>query len=154
PPYHALSYTWGSWEDSEDIYLEGCMYKVTKNLAAVLRRLAQDTSGPQNFWIDAICINQDDPYERNHQVKKMRAIYEQADCVKIWLGEEEQRSDLAFTLAHQLVDYNARGEDTSLLINDPRIARHFRAFQLLLWRPYWRRVWVIQEVYSAKQAEV
>jgi hypothetical protein len=38
------------------------------------------------FWIDAICINQDDIPERNSQVQMMGDIYTNATFVMIWLG--------------------------------------------------------------------
>jgi Heterokaryon incompatibility protein (HET) len=40
-------------------------------------------------WIDALCINQDDPHEQASQVKLMRSIYKQATTVRIWLGPED-----------------------------------------------------------------
>jgi hypothetical protein len=40
------------------------------------------------LWIDALCINQNDNIERNEHVKIMGSIYERADCVRVWLGEE------------------------------------------------------------------
>jgi hypothetical protein len=35
---------------------------------------------------DALCINQEDTQERNHQVSQMGRIYGEADCVITWLG--------------------------------------------------------------------
>jgi hypothetical protein len=35
------------------------------------------------MWIDAICINQSIGRERNHQVAKMKAIYEKATEVVV-----------------------------------------------------------------------
>ncbi|KAF2793996.1 hypothetical protein K505DRAFT_325083 [Melanomma pulvis-pyrius CBS 109.77] len=40
------------------------------------------------FWIDALCINQNDVDERSNQVKGMREIYQNARSVRIWLGSE------------------------------------------------------------------
>jgi hypothetical protein len=37
-------------------------------------------------WADAICINQNDRIERSQQVSIMRAIYEGARSVLVWLG--------------------------------------------------------------------
>lgn len=42
------------------------------------------------FWIDAICINQDDLEERSAQVAIMPQIYSKADCVIVWLGDDSQ----------------------------------------------------------------
>jgi hypothetical protein len=38
------------------------------------------------LWVDALCINQEDTTERNHQVMQMGAIYEKAKRVVVWLG--------------------------------------------------------------------
>ncbi|KAI1447666.1 heterokaryon incompatibility protein-domain-containing protein [Annulohypoxylon stygium] len=46
------------------------------------------SSVPLWFWIDALCINQDDLQERAEQVKLMRRIYTSASTVCIWLGNE------------------------------------------------------------------
>ncbi|KAI1350605.1 hypothetical protein F5Y01DRAFT_285781 [Xylaria sp. FL0043] len=40
------------------------------------------------YWIDALCINQNDMGERAAQVKSMRSIYAQASRVRIWLGDQ------------------------------------------------------------------
>jgi hypothetical protein len=41
---------------------------------------------PMRFWIDAICINQNDLNERNEQVPRMGDIYSMASRVWIWMG--------------------------------------------------------------------
>ncbi|KAI1213864.1 heterokaryon incompatibility protein-domain-containing protein [Annulohypoxylon truncatum] len=55
------------------------------------RRASQ---GPLLFWIDALCINQDDMQERAEQVKLMRRIYTTASMVCIWLGDELVAPDI------------------------------------------------------------
>jgi hypothetical protein len=40
------------------------------------------------FWIDAICINQDDPIERAAQVQIMQHNYRSTEMVVVYLGEE------------------------------------------------------------------
>jgi hypothetical protein len=45
------------------------------------------TTMPMQFWIDAICINQDDLQERNEQVPRMGDIYSMASRVWIWIGK-------------------------------------------------------------------
>ena len=42
------------------------------------------------LWIDAICINQDDVFERNHQVRLMGDLYRSATSVLSWLGADRQ----------------------------------------------------------------
>jgi hypothetical protein len=44
------------------------------------------------IWIDALCIDQSNLPERNHQVKLMSALYSQARHVVAWLGEAKEKS--------------------------------------------------------------
>ena len=65
--YEALSYTWGTPILRQFIWCDGKVLPVTQNLYNALRRLRQ-TNEKKLLWIDAICINQEDLEERNHQV--------------------------------------------------------------------------------------
>ena len=49
----------------------------------------------RTIWIDAICIDQNNVLERNHQVRNMVRIYAQAEHVLIWLREAAGGSSLA-----------------------------------------------------------
>jgi hypothetical protein len=67
------------------------------NLYHALRRV-RGKGGQYFFWVDAICIDQANTQERGHQVSIMRAIYEGAQSVIVWLGEEVPGSALAMGL--------------------------------------------------------
>ncbi len=87
PRYNALSYMWGDEAVKVDILLEGALFQVGQNLWDALDYLR--SSGTQMpFWIDAICINQQDMEERNRQLPMMRWIYFRADTVVTWLGKK------------------------------------------------------------------
>ena len=99
PHYEALSYLWGSPMAQESIQIDGAQFLVTRNLhAAILRLRSEQTSS--TFWIDAICINQQDITERNKQVALMGIIYRAASRVTVWLGEESHldKKSMALTL--------------------------------------------------------
>jgi hypothetical protein len=87
--FTALSYCWGAPEPAGDILVNCVTWRVTPNLAAALQHLRR-TEGAQTMpiWIDALCINQKDLEERSAQVAMMMAIYAQAKCVHIWIGNE------------------------------------------------------------------
>jgi hypothetical protein len=74
PDYCALSYCWGTEEASEEITINGIVFRVTPCLRHGLDQLCIAAT-PKLVWIDAICINQDDLFERNHQVMIMARIY-------------------------------------------------------------------------------
>lgn len=45
------------------------------------------------LWIDAICINQGDIYERGRQISIMGQIYSNAEVVCVWLGSNEEATE-------------------------------------------------------------
>lgn len=88
PPYVALSYAWGDVEPASTITLNESTFKVGRNLKAALLRL-QDWDSRENYWIDALCIDQSNLKERGEQVQLMGEIYSQCKVVFIWLGKGE-----------------------------------------------------------------
>jgi len=145
--------------------LDGEAFNVGVNLWHALSWLRHQYKS-EVFWIDAICINQNDIPERNAQVQIMGDIYEQADKVVIWLGEEADDSSLAFDLIHlwglagRSLYRSGDGlptepEEAEALL-DTLSAKAFEirnslALLRLLIRPYWRRIWVLQEVARARK---
>ena len=99
--------------------------------------------------VDAICINQSDVQERNHQVSEMANIYRSANCVLIWLGLAFPHSDIALEyLFIPREELEKMTERFTLVCNDPEVWRLF--FEL----PYWRRLWICQEVILASEVLV
>lgn len=89
PKYKALSYTWGDPTSTKEIMINGEIISITKNLFVALQHLQfEDT-----LWIEVICINQSDNLKKNEHVQQMRRIYEEAECVIIFLGPEEDGSN-------------------------------------------------------------
>jgi hypothetical protein len=62
------------------------------------------------LWVDAICIDQSNIEERNHQVKLMDLIYKNAKIVFMWLGEEADGSDLAMEILSLCENQIVQGE--------------------------------------------
>jgi hypothetical protein len=91
--YAALSYVWGSRDADASIAVDGKPFNVSANLAQALRCLRHEDS-PRVIWIDAICIDQSDDAEKSAQVALMGDIYRNAADVLIFLGSEEDDSDL------------------------------------------------------------
>jgi len=165
PIYEALSYCWGDPEITEMISCDDIMVPVTRNLEAALRnlRLGDQT---RMLWVDAICINQKKISERSYQVSIMALIYKYAAQIVVWLGEASRTSESAFWLLHKLADAEenfagARGsfdmygwpELREFLETDINIVARYRrgplkALQDHLLRPWFARLWVIQEVTS------
>jgi hypothetical protein len=152
PAYDALSYTWGSPELCSKITLDGggAELAITANLDLALRRMRTRTRMPTRIWADGICINQTDIPERNQQVRLMGHIYSQCQRGLIYLGEEADGSDEISRFIQRLVPgvTSAGGmidhfHDNPLLPgeSDPG----WQALHSLLERPWFLRVWIIQE---------
>src|SRR5438105_8679457 len=77
-PYKALFYVWGDTQDSAFIQVDGCSFKVTKNLKDFLVSYRSNDRCAV-LWIDAVCINQNDIPERNAQIRLMKRVYEGAE---------------------------------------------------------------------------
>jgi hypothetical protein len=95
--YEALSYAWGTFEESEllPINLDGKDEFITPNLHLALANL-RHKDRQRILWIDAVCIDQSNLSERNHQVSLMSSIYDNASLVVLWLGE--LTTDMAMTM--------------------------------------------------------
>jgi hypothetical protein len=140
PPYVALSYMWGDPTNTVPILVNHLEVQVTVNLRNALLRLHGD--GIAHIWADALCINQADSEERTAQVGRMGTIFRKASQVAVWLGRE------AKILEQALQIYNTRSlsDDVHLLIG-PFVRE-------LISQPYWKRVWIIQEIAVASHISV
>jgi hypothetical protein len=86
PPYEAISYTWGDVKTTHYIIINGYLLPVTSNALEALHAVAP-LWGLRLVWIDSICINQQDPLDKNQQVALMAEIYRRAARTLAWLGD-------------------------------------------------------------------
>lgn len=165
PSYEALSYTWGSAQDRVNVQIgdnKDDILSVTKNLDVALHHLRLPDR-PRVFWIDAICVDQDNLQERGHQVRRMADIYTRADRVVVWLGSGSLHTGSAMK-ALEMLSHNVQA-DWSLWITkpaagisgsehhwaDPEIALPYHeetidGIQDLYGRDWFQRLWVQQEI--------
>ena len=114
-PYHALSYVWGDPEDVLPIVCDGELKWVTRNLYEALQRLwvwtYRESTDPtlqqaigfgRPLWIDALCINQDDPAEKSHQIEQMGNIFRTAEKTYVWLGADLELAESTWPLVFEL----------------------------------------------------
>lgn len=88
--YTCLSYCWGELDDGGgpfSILINNRRYEVRQNLLKFLHYAR--TKYDSLLWIDALCIDQDNTAERNHQVQQMGKIYSSAKEVLAWLGDDQ-----------------------------------------------------------------
>jgi hypothetical protein len=151
--FTALSYVWGSQKYSDHIILNGHKTTVTRNLGVALRALCTrgEFSERVRLWVDAICINQQDLGERAKQVRRMQKIYESASTVIAWVGEEADGSHKAIQLVRDLAGHESEQSIEQLvaeLHHDPNYLGNgsWLALHEFMQRPYWSRLWIIQEM--------
>ncbi|KAI1391879.1 HET-domain-containing protein [Hypoxylon trugodes] len=145
--YDALSYTWGDLQKTNEITVDGKSLGITKNLDVALTRLRSPTE-LRRLWIDAICIDQENIQERNHQVHMMKRIFSSASSVVVWLGEA---TGSVFSTLEMILRCNwSRGKKN--LFNYPE--ESLRGLCELFARPWWKRIWIVQEVVAARELVV
>jgi Heterokaryon incompatibility protein (HET) len=184
PFYDALSYEWGlplgtkgsvpvgnlkftiSVEIQVSILCCGHQMSIMRNLHKALQQLRyKDTS--RVLWIDGICINQKDQVEQSNQVQLMKQIYQQASEVLCWIGEEKDDTAAAFdvisrlaSLCHIECDYERPDvpEPAQIEVDEELVAelegKVWPAVADVFTRPYFGRIWIVQEVVLATKAIV
>jgi hypothetical protein len=132
------------------------------------------------LWIDALCIDQTSTNEKNAQVALMGHIFQSAVCVSAWLGSEATEDTKRAISLEDLVQ-ELSGQSISRLkdymsVDHPKVAslswasaylgdtqssylipwrqRIWGRFQLICDEDYWRRVWIRQEMWLAKDIKI
>ena len=145
--YTALSYVWGEVRYPRSIRLNDRPVAVRENLWQFLNQMHQECRTGY-FWIDALCINQFDIQERNHQVKMMGEIYSTAEQVVVWLGPEPdlpRHERLLNTIWLAICTPSSTYNRYEKLRN---------CMQRLSANSYWRRTWTVQEFVLAQCIEI
>lgn len=161
PGYTALSYTWGDVVPTKTITINSQPLDVRWNCHYALWQI-RHYGHTGYIWVDALCINQQDIDEKNHQVQMMGKIYECAEGVLVSLGPEADNSDLVFRFLladgyHSPPSLDSdRLEDWLLKTNFDRqgVADLWIAICALANRPYWTRVWIVQELMLANRITI
>jgi hypothetical protein len=112
PPFEAVSYEWGtSGSALNSIKLQGEKTLVRRNLWLALAHLRSKVT-TRILWVDALCVNQENLRERNHQVSLMQMIYTQAERVLVWLGRSAEDSADAIDLLERINQLVQRQESS------------------------------------------
>lgn len=126
--YTCLSYVWGEEPASHSILIGNKTKAILPNLYNFLEQ-AKTLHHSKWLWIDTLCIDQSNTDERNHQVQQMGSIYERAEEVISWLGNDEA--------AIRCLDLDA----------EPSPSDNFEFSGL----SYWNRAWITQEIALARR---
>ncbi|KAI3322501.1 HET-domain-containing protein [Xylariaceae sp. AK1471] len=158
--YEAVSYVWGDTTQRKKIYVtvankDNMVIEatVTANCHAALERLRKEDEA-RILWVDSLCINQAVVRERNHQLTLMPRIYQGAKRVVVYLGETADDSDAAMNWIHE-IDQPSDYSESPFSSKDPGFPQVDRAMvEALFQRPWFCRVWVLQEITLAREAVV
>ncbi|KAF2680850.1 hypothetical protein K458DRAFT_434114 [Lentithecium fluviatile CBS 122367] len=155
----ALSYQWGDPKKNlRRIQCDGVGFVVTWNLYSALVHLCSSDTDI-TLWIDAICIDQRNDGEKGSQVGRMGDIYLRAKRTVIWLGDGGFLVQEAFrTCSMMRARHTSRGNlpapsPLAWLWDAWGIVSPFLVL-LLLKRPYFTRIWIIQEVALSNSIEI
>ena len=175
--FAAVSYTWkhalypeqSQITDSENIRLITCnkvRCRILENMYDALlqfrMQFCQQPDQQQLLWIDAICIDQDNPKEKTEQVQLMSAIYQTATNVFVWLGKHDKDTDKAVDLIQHLallskdelttihVDNLESDKVKKLLDQKYHQREYWVSLARFLRRTWFTRAWVVQEVILAR----
>jgi hypothetical protein len=174
-PFESLSYCWGDPGNRVPIKLkvgpehDGTQqaadeydFEVTENLFAALKALRSEAGKSRVIWVDAICINQAHIEERNQQVALMRTIYSKATQVVIWLGENSSLTGPACNSAKAFSE--ALEKDQCAFLSELSTSKPHGVEGNAAWAhihtglffttPWFKRAWVVQEVFNARSALV
>lgn len=176
PHYEAISYAWGDVKDTTYSLCDGLILPLTESLKGGLAAMRYEDKS-RWLWADAICIDQSNKEEREHQVSHMGIIYNQATKVIVWLGKDVDNQALkAMALIEEITQQcishsvlKGKGDKAKLrntdelwdLLPQQMISgiqhnnnHNWDALAWLFSRPWFNRLWVIQEVNSNPDVEV
>lgn len=156
---------------------------IFENLWRLLRQLRMSEERTSfYYWMDALCLNQDCNDEKAKQVLRMGTIFSEALRTLSWLGcpdiedkwfsrsmgslpgwitENRPEVDKVFGSLSAIAFKQGLGDDTRSSLLPARddlrglgVARIEPAMRGILSNPYWRRVWIIQEVALSRRVEI
>ena len=156
--YVCLSYMWGAEYPNHVITVNGMRFSVRQKLFRFLE-LARKLEMKDRLWIDAICIDQDNVLERNHQVQQMAEIYRHAKHVLVYPGDISWRMHLAiWLLVHKPSPNGVRSSENRGAYKIGRLLCLSRKLSIEYPRPlpigrlpYWERTWIVQEILLAQK---
>ncbi|KAJ4290086.1 hypothetical protein N0V88_006592 [Collariella sp. IMI 366227] len=178
PVYSALSYVWGTGDFTIPLNCDGAVLHITPTLEEALRQTIK-LDHSEALWVDQICINQQNFEERSQQVKMMNSIFKCAGKVLAYLGASTPSTPLAVDLITR-VGTIAKGMSGDMFLWDreqydeeslkkyeeisneesEKLGIPFSeidswdAFSEFFNRPWYERIWIVQEMLPSRNALV
>ncbi|GAW21620.1 hypothetical protein ANO14919_111430 [Xylariales sp. No.14919] len=159
PPkeYIAISYCWGnSPADQVLVLADGSTVPITKKVVNILEVILGQVPSCDTVWLDAICINQQDPVEKSEQIALMPGIYHRAISVEIFLATGWA------SMQAMCEAVNSRNMSSGTIFR-AGLLRPVDSYSVLtpytndeiieiMWSPWFERAWVIQEYCYSRKA--
>ena len=175
--YTAISFVYGDRKLSPvvSIRLDGDKLEIPQSLNSTLARLRSLGQNSQCFWASAICINQEETEiglaEKSLQVRMMDDVYSKAEEVIVDLGDaDEDTEELLMVLdRYQLITEStwfqidikasqssvAHSIELCTAMNLPGpTSRFWHSFRRFMCRPWFIRVWIVQEFALSQKARL
>jgi hypothetical protein len=147
--YVCLSYVWGDDDECYTILINGKSFEVRHNLHRFLIQARRSTYLSRMWiWIDALCINQNDSSERNHQVQQMGLIFSRARNVMSWLGDERHIARFLLHVRRRAFHEYHTQDSRKTVLERPGQPPGFHYFCVA---EYWNRAWITQETALARR---
>lgn len=103
PVYVAISYTWGHIEPTFPVVVNGHVTRTRLNCWYALWQLRYHQSSSL-VWIDSLCIDQENGFEKSAQVGMMGQIYEKAASVAACIGDGDVLARLSERRSFEIPD--------------------------------------------------
>lgn len=150
--HEPISYCWQKYGKRQrtkqiPIFVDGTFLDVTESLHDVLSRIRlRGRDGPRTKWADAICINQKDETEKDHQLPLMGNIYQGGRQTLLWLGTANILTGLAFRYIRKWHQQATENQSSSIDIDKNAVIYVPAVKYGMLERKYFTRGWVVQEI--------
>jgi hypothetical protein len=107
------------------------------------------------LWVDQLCTDQSSIVERNHQVKLMAEIFTRVVIVVAWLGRGNETTEKSMRVISEFPfkkndDLRATSKKAKKWLLTENYHRGMVASSLFH-RPYWTRLWIVQEFILPEQ---
>ncbi|KAH5650718.1 hypothetical protein HBI23_169750 [Parastagonospora nodorum] len=160
PDFHAISYVWGTAPASIRVPCNGngrsllvtpTAYEMLANFAKFERLW---------WWVDAVCIDQENEVEKAGQIPLMRQIYAKEMSVAVWLGAENPAMHAFMNQFDHLLELSRTWLPTSQTLDDDWRGGEWPMNDDIVWvglmhildHEWFRRLWTFQEIVLAGQA--
>jgi hypothetical protein len=163
PKYEGVSFYWGGQTDTSFLRVNGQVLEVPKSIVSDLRNLRNRTDNTSRIlFADAPCFDIINHHQLEHNLRTtlMPQIFKQAQQVAIGLGDSHKDDASAIDLVRVVSSMSGSGKNLDNYLRELRadndeedwnecmVKSVLRLFQ----RPWWRRVWPVQELILPSKA--